>query len=164
MQEVLANFKGNIDFKVNYIANGSAAGGFQSLHGQAEVDEDIRELCVIKNYSKNAKFMDYVLCRNKDIRSGEWEKCATNGIDAKLIKTCSSGDEGKKLLEESLKVSNALAIGASPTWIANGKYKFSGIDAQSIKNNLCSHNPKLAGCDKTLSANTNGTPQGGCAQ
>lgn len=164
MQEVLANFKGNVDFKVNYIANGSAQAGFQSLHGQAEVDEDIRELCVIKNYSKNAKYMDYVLCRNKDIRSGEWEKCATNGIDAKVVKTCSTSDEGKKLLEESLKVSNALAIGASPTWIANGKYKFSGIDAQSIKSNLCSHNPKLAGCDATLSTNTNGTPQGGCAQ
>ncbi len=43
-------------------------------------------------------------------------------------------------------------IGASPTWLANNKYKFSGIDAQTIKTNLCAHNPKLAGCDATLSA------------
>jgi hypothetical protein len=163
VQEVLTNFKGNLDFSVNYIANGSAAGGFQSLHGPAEVDEDMRELCVIKNYGKDAKYMDYVLCRNKEIRGTDWEKCATGGIDAKKIKTCATGDEGKKLLEASLKVSNALAIGSSPTWIANGKYKFSGIDAQSIKTNLCSHNPTLKGCDKTLSKETNGTPQGGCA-
>ena len=47
--------------------------------------------------------------------------------------------------------SKALGIGASPTWLANNKYKFSGIDAQTIKTNLCQHNAKMAGCDATLS-------------
>ncbi len=165
MKEVLDNFKdSNMTFNVNYIASGTAQGGFQSLHGPAEVEEDLRELCAMKKYPKNAQFMNYVLCRNKDIRSGSWEACATNGIDPKVIKACAESDEGKKLLEASLNVSNSLGIGASPTWLANGRYKFSGIDAETIKKNLCAHNPTMKGCDKTLSSNTNGTPQGGCAQ
>jgi 2-hydroxychromene-2-carboxylate isomerase len=165
MQEVLTNFKGSgLAFNVNYIASGNAKAGFQSMHGAGEVDEDLRELCVIKKYAKDQKFMDYVLCRNKEIRSGDWEKCATNGIDAKAIKACATGDEGKKLLEENLGHATALGIGASPTWLANGKFKFSGIDAETIRKNVCAHNPTLKGCDKTLSATTNGTPAGGCAQ
>ena len=79
-----------------------------------------------------------------------------------MIKACSEGEEGKKYLEENLKVANSLAIGSSPTWLANSKYKFAGIDAQTIKTNLCAHNPTLKGCDKTLSANTQGVPAGGC--
>ena len=165
MEEVLKNFKGTpLAFNVNYIANGTAKTGFQSLHGPAEVDEDIRELCAIKKYGKSAQYMDYVLCRNKEIRSTAWEKCAVNGIDAKAIKACAEGEEGKKLLETSLSLANSLHIGASPTWLANGRHKFSGIDAETIKKNLCAHNPTLKGCDKTLSTATNGTPQGGCAQ
>ena len=162
MQEVLNNFnEAGIDFSVNYIGSGTAKSGFQSLHGQGEVDENIRELCAIKKYGKKTKFMDYVLCRNKEIRSADWEKCAVNGIDAKTIKACAEGDEGKKLLEENFKLANAMGIGSSPTWLANGKYKFAGIDANTIKTNLCSHNPTLKGCDKTLSA---AAAPGGAAQ
>lgn len=153
MQEVLANFD-DLDFQVNFIGTGAAQTGFQSLHGQPEVDEDLRELCAIKKYGKKAKFMDYVLCRNKDIRSTEWEKCAVSGIDPKVIKACAEGPEGKKLLEENFKIANSMGIGSSPTWLANNKFKFAGIDAQTIKTNLCAHNPTLKGCDKTLSAAT----------
>ena len=161
MQEVLSNFE-DLNFNVNYIGSGDAKAGFQSMHGAGEVAEDLREICAIKKYPKKAKFMEYVLCRNKEIRSTDWEKCAVNGIEAKVIKACSEGEEGKKYLEENLKVANSLAIGSSPTWLANSKYKFAGIDAQTIKTNLCAHNPTLKGCDKTLSANTQGVPAGGC--
>ena len=162
MQEVLTNFE-DIDFNVNFIGSGTAKDGFQSLHGPPEVDENLRELCAVKKYSKKAKYMDYVLCRNKDIRSTDWEKCATGGIDAKVIKACAEGDEGKKLLEENFKIANAMGIGSSPTWLANNKFKFAGIDAQTIKTQLCSHNPTLKGCDKNLSAATGAAvPAGAC--
>jgi hypothetical protein len=108
--------------------------------------------------------MDYILCRNKEIRSTDWQKCAVAGFDAKAIKSCAEGDEGKRLLEESLTLSNSLRIGASPTWLANGKYKFSGVDAETVKRNVCAHNPGLKGCDKNLSTATGATPQGGCTQ
>jgi len=163
MQEVLANFD-DLDFNVNFIGSGAAKTGLTSMHGQAEVDEDIRELCAIKKYPKKAKYMDYVICRNQDIRSTDWEKCATNGIDAKVLKACAEGDEGKKLLEENFKIANGMGIGSSPTWLANNKFKFAGVDAQTIKTNLCAHNPTMKGCDKTLSAGAGpAVPAGACA-
>ena len=98
--------------------------------------------------------MDYVMCRNKNIRSKEWEACATaeTGIDAAKMKQCFE-QEGCKLHSENIKIAKALGIGASPTWIANGKHKFSGISANDIKKNWCRHNPGTAGCDKKLSEN-----------
>lgn len=161
MDEVLKNFKGKVDFSVHYIANGTAAGGFTSLHGQAEVDENIRELCAMKHFGKGYKFMDYVLCRNKDISSTSWEACATNGIDAKAIKKCVDG-EGTKLHEADIKLANAFGIGSSPTWIANGKYKFAGIDAETVRSNLCQHNKDLKGCENKLSGPPAGASGGGC--
>lgn len=162
MDEVLKNFKGSgLDFHINFIATKEGE-GFKSLHGQGEVDEDIRELCAIKNYGKDNKYMDYIDCRNKNIKA-DWATCATKetGIDKAKIEKCFAG-EGKKLLEENIKLGNDLQINASPTWLANNKKKFSGIDAESVRKNVCEVNKDLKGCEKTLSA-TNNSSSGGAA-
>jgi len=165
MDEVLKNFDNKIDFGVHYIGGGTAAAGFNSMHGAGEVDEDLREICAMKHFNKNYKWMEYVLCRNKDIRATDWQKCAVNGIDAKVIEKCVA-DEGKKLLEDDFKVSAGLGIGASPTWVANGKNEFSALDPESIKKNVCDANKDLKNCDKTLSGPAAGAPaqKGGCGQ
>jgi Gamma interferon inducible lysosomal thiol reductase (GILT) len=154
MKEVTENFKKageSIDFAVHYIGDGDAS-SLSSMHGAGEVAEDLREECAISHYGKSNKYMDYVWCRNKSIRDANWQSCTggSTGIDTDVIKKCSEGDEGKQLVARSFAESKALGIAASPTWLANNKYKFSGIDAQTIKSNLCSHNAKLAGCDATL--------------
>lgn len=161
MKEVLEAFDKKIDFRIHFIADDLGNGQFKSLHGDSEVEEDIRELCAIKYYGKNYKFMDYILCRNQDIRSTDWQKCATGGIDAKVIEKCSTGGEGKKLLAEDVKLAKELGIGASPTWLANNKFQFSGIAAEQIKSNFCAYNKDLKGCEKTLSSDVKG-PTGGC--
>lgn len=160
MQEVLKNFGDKLSFTVHFIGDGDAAKGLTSMHGQAEVDEDLREICAVKHYPKNHKFMDYMWCRNKDIRSSDWQKCTggTTGIDTKTIDTCWSGKEGKKLLEDSFKLAQSLGIGGSPTWIANGKYKFSGVDAETVRKNVCEHNKGLKGCENKLTAAQPGAP------
>jgi len=150
MKEVLENAKGKIKFDVHYIADRNDT-GFTSLHGQPEVDEDIRQLCAKKYYQAKNKWLDYLWCRNKDYRSAEWEKCAVAGVKADVIKKCSTGDEGKKLLEEDIKIGKALQVSGSPTWLANNKFRFSGLAANDIKSNICQHNKDLEGCDKTLS-------------
>ncbi len=151
MKEVLDNFKNDIHFEVHYIASALPDGKFRSLHGQGEVDEDMRELCAMKHYAKNYKWMDYVLCRNKDIRKGSWESCTgENGISADVIKKCVESD-GKKLLTQDIKIAEGLGIGASPTWLANNKFKFSGIDAETVRRNICQHNKGMKNCDKKLS-------------
>jgi 2-hydroxychromene-2-carboxylate isomerase len=171
MKDVTDNFKkagAAIDFAVHYIGDGDVS-SLSSMHGAGEVAEDVREECAIKYYGKGMKYMDYVWCRNQNIRDTNWQSCTggTTGIDTAVIQKCSEGsDEGKKILAASFAESKALGIGASPTWLANNKFKFSGIDAQTIKTNLCSHNAKLAGCDATLAgqapAKPGAAPQPGC--
>jgi protein-disulfide isomerase len=162
MKEVLDAFKDDpIVFNVNFIADELPDGSFKALHGQPEVDENIRELCAIKYYPKAYKYMDYVLCRNGDIRSTEWQKCAVGGIDAKVIEKCFTGGEGKKLHSENIKLAKDLGIGASPTWLANNKNQFSGVAAEQVKKNFCAYNATLKGCAKTLSGDAKG-PAGGC--
>jgi hypothetical protein len=162
MKEVLNVFK-DINFNIHFIADETPQ-GFQSLHGQGEVDENIRELCAIKYYPKNYKYMDYMWCRNKDIRSAEWQKCATKetGIDAKVIEKCATGDEGKKLLSEDIKNAKELNVSGSPSWFANNKYKFSALAPEQIRSNLCLYNKDLKGCEQKLSGDSGPAPAGGC--
>jgi len=152
MEEVLENFEGEIDFNVYFIASENPDGSFRSLHGQPEVDENIRELCAIKYYPEDYKYMDYIWCRDKDIKA-DWKICVEEaGMDITLIENCFIGDEGKELHSENIKLGNELGIGASPTWLTNNKYRFSGIDAETIKKNYCEYNEGLEGCKNTLSS------------
>jgi predicted DsbA family dithiol-disulfide isomerase len=146
MRPVLERFKKDILFEVHFIAE-AVGEGFRALHGQPEVDENIRQLCAIKHYSKDYKFLDYIWCRNEDIRSAEWADCAgQNGISTKKIETCSTSDEGRRLLREDISLAKKLKINGSPTWVVNGRHKFNGIDEKVIIENFCKHNPDRAGC------------------
>ena len=165
MQEVVDNFKKNdakLDFQIHFIGDGDAA-GLKSMHGQGEVDEDIREACAIKHYAEKAKYLDYIWCRNKAIKDTNWQACATKetGIDADVIQKCFDG-EGKDLLAKSFAFSKAAGMSASPTWLVNGKFKFSGVDPETIKTNVCEHN-KFGGCENKLSGPPP-RPAGGNAQ
>jgi hypothetical protein len=169
MKEVMENFKKageKIDFDIHFIGDGEA-GSLKSMHGQGEVDEDIREACAIKHYAKNDKYMEYIWCRNKAIKDQNWQACTggSTGIQTDVMKKCFEGDEGKELLAKSFADSKGTGMSASPTWLANNKFKFSGIDAETIKTNICSHN-KLAGCENKLSgqapAAAGGAAQPGC--
>ncbi|MFH1054989.1 MAG: DsbA family protein [Candidatus Altiarchaeota archaeon] len=162
MKDVISNFK-DLQFSVHYIAGyNEQTGAFTSLHGQGEVDENIHELCAMKYYPTNYKYMDYIWCRNKNIKGTAWESCATdNGMDAAKIKACSEGAEGKQLLRDDLKIAEQLKIGGSPTWLANNRYQFSGIAADAIKSGYCKYNTGLPGCENTLSTNSGGVPASG---
>jgi hypothetical protein len=142
---------------VHFIAN-EGKQGLTSLHGPSEVAEDVRELCAIEAYGKGDKFMDYILCRNKDIQSADWERCTgANGIRAKTIAQCAA-KEGPSLLAKDAKLAQGLGITASPTWVVNNRYRFSGVDAATVQTNLCAHNPRLAGCPRSVAAATTGAP------
>lgn len=165
LKEVLENFP-NIIFDLHFIANDNGDGTFSALHGQPEVDGNIRQSCVEKYYP--TKFIDYIVCQTDNYQDldSTWESCASqNGISIEAIKTCADGEEGKQLLRENIKLTNELNIGASPTWFANNRYQFSGIDAETIKQNFCSYNSGLSGCENVLSVartTTNNAPAPGC--
>ena len=157
---VIDNFGDKITYDVHYIAS-EEGDGFSSLHGQYEVDENIIQLCV-KEHSTEQWF-DYMYCRaTKGVRGKDWKDCARDTkVNIELVQACFSKDEGKDLLREDIKVANSMGIGASPTWIANGKYQFSGIDSETVKQNLCRYND-LENCGNELSSDTGGVAAGSC--
>jgi len=53
-------------------------------------------------------------------------------------------------LSEDFGIAKGLGISASPSWIANGRHKFSGVDAGTIQKNFCRHNSGLSGCGQDL--------------
>jgi 2-hydroxychromene-2-carboxylate isomerase len=169
MKPVLASLdahKESIDFQIHFIGDGDA-GSLTSMHGQPEVDEDLREICALA-HGKGRQGLDYIWCRNPDIRSNAWQTCAgeKSGIAEDAIEKCSTGDEGQKLLAASFAKAKSLGIGGSPTWLVNGKFQFSGIDPQTIMTNLCKHN-KLAACSDQLAgapAAAPGAPEPGCSE
>ncbi|MFH0862443.1 MAG: DsbA family protein [Candidatus Altiarchaeota archaeon] len=149
MKEVLPALEG-VDFRVNYIAD--YVGGFSSLHGQDEVDDDLRGICAFKNYPDNHKYMDYIWCRNADM-DGDWRNCATaSGMDADLVGKCAEGEEGKGLLQRNLKLAKDLKVAGSPTWYVNNKYPFNAVTAEAVKAGYCAYNPGFAGCETNLTS------------
>ncbi|MCA9672147.1 MAG: hypothetical protein KC503_41415 [Myxococcales bacterium] len=160
MDEVLKNFKGKIKLDVHYIASKKKDGSFDALHGPSEVAENIRQLCAKKHYGKRDRYLSYVWCRAKDYRSNDWKKCATGKIKAKVIERCAK-KLGDKLQGSDADLASVLQIDASPTFLANNRYTFSGITAEQIKQGICKRNPKLAGCKNKLS-NNSAVPAGSC--
>jgi hypothetical protein len=153
MDDVLSAFKKkDMDFNIHFIATVIAddeGEKISSMHGQSEVDENMRWICARKHYPRD--YLKYVWCRAGDYRNPEWEACATGKIKKKVLEKCVESGEGEQLLREDMKVADNLDIGASPTWIANGRHQFSGVTPKAIQENFCEHNPGLSGCSRELS-------------
>ncbi|MBW2736476.1 MAG: hypothetical protein JRH20_29160, partial [Deltaproteobacteria bacterium] len=77
-----------------------------------------------------------------DYRSNDWKRCAKEGIRAQVIERCARSSQGRRLLARDMKHAVVLQISGSPTWLANNRFKFSGISAERIKKSFCEHNPK----------------------
>lgn len=155
MKDVLTTLK-DVKFDVHYIAD-EVNGVFNSLHGQGEVDEDIRQLCIKKYYPDT--FMNYIWCRNANIQA-DWKTCIA-GFDLSKIETCSTGSEGKALLSDDIKIATGLKISASPTFLSNNRVPFNAISPEDIKTSICGQNSGLVGCGTTLNSTT-ATPAGSC--
>lgn len=156
MLPVVEKFGDKIDFELNFIAN-AAGDGFNSLHGQPEVDENIAQLCALKHYPEKA--FEYILCRNEESVQGSYESCAK---DLPEVKTCVEGDEGKALLRENIKKADEKSIGGSPTILINSGGYSGGRTQESFKKAICSAfnvEPEL--CNQTLD-DTASTASGNC--
>jgi glutaredoxin len=163
MKELLDALPGVKFSGLHFIANENTDGSFSSLHGQPEVEEDLRQVCIIKYYP--GKLFNYLMCVAADYTNvgGIWERCANeSSIDAGKIRSCASGDEGKALLREDIAATNSISIYSSPTILLNNNTIFSTIYAEEIKQVVCAHNPDLNGCNKTLSGAGETAPSGGC--
>lgn len=136
---VLEKLGDSVDFNLNFIATESADGSFTSLHGQTEVDGNIVQLCAIEH--EPDKYMDMIVCMNKDARSipANWVGCAgENDLNVNKIKTCFEGDEGKQLLSESVVETQAVGATGSPTIYLNDQPYAGGRSEADLFRALCS--------------------------
>lgn len=130
------NFGDNVELNFEYIANRQGS-GFGSLHGQPEVDENIRQLCVEKHFPE--KHFPYLLCFNDDYRTGitQYQTCAEQvGIDTSVIESCFN-NEGSTLLSESIVKTNAVGASGSPTIYLNGNRYTSGRSSADLARAIC---------------------------
>lgn len=105
--------------KLRYIVNYDPNQGFSSLHGSAEWEENVRQLLIAKYYP--SKLWQYLAVRNKDYRSSRWDKAMESaGINPqKIMKKFDT--EGLELLKQEAAYGKEYGIGASPTFLWEGK-------------------------------------------
>jgi hypothetical protein len=118
----------NVKIEIHYIG-GSAKGDdgkytFTSLHGTPEWEENIRQLVIAKKFP--AKFNDYLLERNTDVTSTQWDEAAKRaGLDPKAVSA--AFDEGKALLAEDFARTDSLGISTSPSFLWEGRLFMVGV-------------------------------------
>ena len=112
-----------IDFKLRFIANeaedtdGELA--FTSLHGAAEVFEDLRQMVISELYPD--QFFDYLLCRASHLQ-GAWVKCARElGLDVDRITREIETERVRQRFLEDVRRTDELNVRGSPTLVIDGR-------------------------------------------
>jgi len=164
------------DIKVHFIASvtGTTVDSVQSLHGATEAQEDLRQVCIMKNYDQKT-YWTYLMeidnncygkidTRNATALDACWKAAATKaGIDASKIDTCSKSSEGLDLLKADEQLANSNGVTGSPTLIINGVTYNGARTSEDFKNSICSgFTTQPAECSQTLSS-TGTQASGGCA-
>lgn len=178
VQKLLGN-KANIS--IHYIVSkSSSVGGYRSLHGEQELHEDIRELCVEK-YQRD-KFWNFVDAINKKATAqnvdSKWEEIAKSvGVDVAKVKECQS-KEGSALLKQEMALTNKSypvqepsrhqgrdkeKISGSPTLVINGMIYDGQRSSKAFEKAICSAftNPP-AECSQNVSEGSQEAPRGAC--
>lgn len=98
---------------------------FDSLHGEDEWKEDMRQIVIKKLYPD--KYFDYLLEKNKKYTENNWEEAAKKlGLNiSKIEKEIELN--GKELLKKDFEYTNSYKITTSPTFILDGDIIFVGL-------------------------------------
>jgi hypothetical protein len=112
----------------------TGTGRFRSLHGDAEVEEGIRQLVIQKLYPD--KMWDYILTRNAE--TSAWRDCALKlGMDVVEIEKMAAGETGASLFSDNIRRANLLGIHASPTLRVNGQEVEAFFDPTALALAIC---------------------------
>ena len=135
------------DIQVHFITTvgGTTPDTVSSLHGAVEAQEDLRQLCIMKNYDQNT-YWKYVMAIDTNCASlyrdatydACWKSAAANSsIDVSKISTCSTGSEGMTLIKADADLADANGVSGSPTLIINGVTYSGGRTADAYKTAIC---------------------------
>jgi len=112
-----------------------------SLHGAYEANEDMRQACIIQEYSV-AKFWEYVKvfngnCTSSNIDTCWKEKAQLAGINVATIETCVQTD-GISLMKAEQALSEQNSVSGSPTLLINGAAYSGARTPDAYKLGICS--------------------------
>lgn len=164
IEPVIALLGDKITFEPHFIVSVSGD-QIQSLHGQYEVDENIRQACVFK-YNKD-KWWTYVNYINEKCFSSNldicWKESANQaGLDVASIETCFN-DEGFALMQAESDLSNKNGVSGSPTLIINGVTYSGARTTEAYKDAICSaFNTEPSECAQEITATTTSEASGSC--
>ena len=167
MYPVYQLLKDKVEWKIHYIVSVDGT-TVNSLHGQPEVDQDIREVCVKRDYGMDAfwKFMTYVN-DNCGSNGACWEDAAkAAGADANKIKECLIKD-GITLMKAEAEASSTAGASGSPTLIINGvktNSVYSYGQSDTYKETICNaFNTAPSTCSTKLSSSSSTASSGAAA-
>lgn len=168
MNPVFSLMGSKFDFVMHYIVSKDDSGKYQSLHGDQELHQDVRELCVAKY--QNDKSWSFIEAINKNCTAQNadtcWEKTASDlGIDVQKIKDCQSA-EASSLLDQEISAAGKYGVTGSPQLFINGVEYKGDRTSEAYKQGICSgFNTQPTECSTTLSADASASAaQGGCGQ
>jgi hypothetical protein len=138
-----------------------------SLHGEYEANEDMRQACIWKYYGQTT-FWKYVTYLNSNCNKNNldtcWKDAAKNAsVDSTKIETCATND-GLTLMKAEEQLSGKNSVSGSPTLIINGALYNGARTPEAYKQAICSgFNTPPSECNQNLTSTSTGTAaSGGC--
>ncbi|MDO8339784.1 MAG: thioredoxin domain-containing protein [Candidatus Burarchaeum sp.] len=135
-----------------------------SLHGVKEVQEDERQICILK-YAPE-KWWDYAFyvdskCSLDTIDSCWHDAAKATGVDEAVVEKCFA-DEAPGLLAAEMALSSSKGVSGSPTIFVNGVNYNGGRSAENFKSAFCdAFTTAPDECGQTISS-TPTAPSGSC--
>jgi len=164
MDPVAGLLGSKMNFNVRFIAHVSN-GTVQSLHGTNEANEDMRQLCIIKDYGMS-KWWTYVSGINDKCTVDDIETCWANvakdaGLDGSKVADCVKSD-GLALITADEALVDANGVTGSPTLIINDEPYTGSRTSDAFKEGICTGFTTVpTECSSALSTATPAS-QGGC--
>jgi hypothetical protein len=139
--------KSKADIRIRYITtvSGTTVDSVSSLHGSAEAQEDLRQICINKYYP--GQFWSYIKTFNQECYPS-WKNATALGscqknimaalsIDSAKIDTCSQGTEGITLLKADQTASDTNHAKSSPMLFINGVLYSGSRTSEAYKQAVC---------------------------
>ncbi len=165
LEPVYNLLKEKVEWKIHYIV--SVDGNtVNSLHGQPEADQNMREVCVME-YNGLDAWWDFATYVNDNCGSDGscWEDASGEaGFDVNEINACVES-AGVQFMEEEEKATNKAQATGSPTMLINGVKTRAVYDygnSESYKEAICSaFNEAPQECEEMLNSESSGV-SGSC--
>ncbi|MFB6088680.1 MAG: DsbA family protein [Candidatus Aenigmatarchaeota archaeon] len=166
MESVYELLGDTVQWEPHYIVS-ERNGEMTSLHGEPEVEQNKRELCVLEDHGIG-KWFDFTTYVNNNCGSDGkcWEDAADEiGVNPEKISTCVE-ERGTEMLKEEAQISQEKGATGSPTLLINGQksnvvYQYGNSEA--YKSTICSAfetEPDL--CSETLGSSSSSSTGGSC--